>query len=330
MPITGREVGISAITVKPVDAVHVAVGVIRNPRGEVLIARRLAGTHLAGLWEFPGGKLEPEEAPRDGLIRELHEELGIAVTTAIPLLQILHDYPERRVLLDVWEVTAFSGQPVGRQGQPLQWVTAEALSGIAFPAANRPIAMAAQLPERYAVLESERPDPERLLANLRRLAENGLRLIQCRARGLQAQPGFAALARNVVDFCRDRDIRVLINADPAFAYELGADGVHLTAQRLMELRERPGPSEFWVAASCHDATELQQAARIGVDFAVLGPVAATTTHPDMNPLGWDRFAELVAAVNFPVYALGGLAEVDLVCARHSGARGIAAVRAFLR
>jgi 8-oxo-dGTP diphosphatase len=110
---------------------------------------------------------------------------------------------------------------------------------------------------------------------------------------------------------------------------LGADGVHLNAQRLMGLRERPGADEFWVAASCHDATELQQAARIGVDFAVLGPVAATTTHPDTIPLGWGRFAELVAGVNFPVYALGGLVGVDLARARHSGARGIAAVRAFL-
>jgi len=328
-PITGRNGGVSAVPGKLPDAIHVAVGVIRNPRGEILIAQRLAGTHLAGLWEFPGGKLEPGETPRSGLIRELQEELGIAVTAAMPLLRIRHDYPERRVLLDVWEVTAFAGRPEGRQGQPLQWVAAEALSGIRFPAANRPIATAARLPERYAILEADTPDPGLLLANLRRLTENGIHLIQCRVKALQVQPGFPAFARQVVEFCHAHGIRVLINADPAVAHTLGADGVHLTSQRLMKLRERPGNDAFWVAASCHDAAELQHAEGIGVDFAVLGPVAATTTHPGMTPLGWGRFAELVDAVNFPVYALGGLAEVDLASARHSGARGIAAVRAFL-
>jgi 8-oxo-dGTP diphosphatase len=308
---------------------HVAVGVVRNARGEVLIARRLPGAHLAGLWEFPGGKLEPGEAPREGLIRELREELGIAVLNAVPLIQVRHAYPERRVLLDVWEVLEFTGDPVGREGQPLQWVTPDHLPTISFPAANRPIATAVRLPDFYAILEADRPDPALLMDNLAQLAENGIRMIQCRAKVLQSQATFPAFAESVIDFCRVRDIRVLLNADPAMALALGADGVHLTAQRLRGMSERPGDDGFWVAASCHDAAELRHAARVGVDFAVLGPVGPTASHPGMAAIGWECFRALAALASFPVYALGGLSAADLLQSRHCGARGVAAVRGLL-
>ncbi|MBM4200064.1 MAG: Nudix family hydrolase [Gammaproteobacteria bacterium] len=326
-PITGRDGGLSPVPGG--DPVHVAVGVVRNSRGEVLIARRLAGTHLAGLWEFPGGKLESGETPRDGLIRELREELGIDVAAAVPLIQVRHAYPEARVLLDVWEVSDFAGVPVGREGQPLRWIAADELATVAFPEPNKPIATAVRLPDCYAILEADQPFPELLMANLRRLADSGVRLIQCRAKALQAFPVFPAFAKGVVDYCHARGIRVLLNGDPVLARAIGADGVHLTAATLARLGQRPLDDGLWLAASCHDEAELLQAARIGVDFAVLGPVAATATHPGAVPLGWAQFADLVATVNFPVYALGGLGAKDLCRARHSGARGVAAVRAFL-
>src|SRR4029078_4345624 len=77
----------------------------------VLIAQRPAGKHMAGGWEFPGGKREPGEEPRETLIRELHEELGLAVHDAASLIAYEHEYPHRRVLLDLWVVTRYSGEP---------------------------------------------------------------------------------------------------------------------------------------------------------------------------------------------------------------------------
>jgi 8-oxo-dGTP diphosphatase len=208
-------------------------------------------------------------------------------------------------------------------------VAPEQFATVAFPEANRPIATAVRLPDFYAILEADRPLPELLMANLQRLADSGVRLIQCRAKALQPSPVFPAFAKGVVDYCHARGIRVLLNGDPVLARKIGADGVHLAASCLARLGERPLGVGFWVAASCHDDGELLRAARIGVDFAVLGPVAPTLTHPGAVSLGWTRLAEMVAAVNFPVYALGGLGAIDLLQARHSGARGVAAVRAFL-
>ena len=137
--------------------VHVAVGVIINPRGEVLIAKRASKQHLGGLWEFPGGKLEADEDVRQALARELHEELGIIVTHQTPLCIIRHNYPDKAVLLDVWTVHGFTGQPHGREGQPLRWVKPGELAYNDFPEANRAIIRAIRLPGYMALIDLPSP-----------------------------------------------------------------------------------------------------------------------------------------------------------------------------
>ncbi len=107
--------------------------------GRVLIARRAAGSHQGGLWEFPGGKLEPPETRYECLIREMLEELGIAVRSAEPLIEVRHRYRDRSVLLDVWWVTNWRGTPLGMERQPIAWVPIEQLEGYDFPAADQPI-----------------------------------------------------------------------------------------------------------------------------------------------------------------------------------------------
>jgi 8-oxo-dGTP diphosphatase len=105
----------------------------------VLVARRHDDAHQGGLWEFPGGKLEPGESPLQGLGRELEEEIGILVLAASPLVRVHHDYPERAVLLDVWHVTRWRGEPRGAEGQPLRWMQVTEMQPSAFPPADGPV-----------------------------------------------------------------------------------------------------------------------------------------------------------------------------------------------
>jgi 8-oxo-dGTP diphosphatase len=119
--------------------IHVAVGVILDGSRRVLLTRRAVDSHQGGLWEFPGGKVEPGETLPVALARELHEELGIRVRRSSPLLEVRHDYGDRQVLLDVHVVWEFEGQALGREGQPLVWVTGNELARYSFPAANAPI-----------------------------------------------------------------------------------------------------------------------------------------------------------------------------------------------
>ncbi len=307
--------------------IHVAAAVIRDDGGRVLIAKRPPDKHQGGLWEFPGGKVEAGEGVEAALARELHEELGIGVTRAGPLIQVRHDYPDKQVLLDVWEVLAFTGEPHGAEGQPLAWVAPEQLPAYEFPAANRPIMAAARLPERYLITPDGIP-PARLLAGLSRALEGGIRLVQLRAPSL-APAAYRCLAEQVLALCAGR-ARLMLKGPLEWTADFPDAGWHLTAPQLRELagQGRPVPAGQWLAASCHDAAELELATALEVDFATLSPVQATASHPDASPLGWSRISPLLAGFNQPVYLLGGLSAADLAQARQAGAQGVAAIRAF--
>lgn len=125
--------------VAEMSVVHVAVGVVLDDKHRVLITRRANSSHQGGLWEFPGGKVEPGESLELALVRELHEELGIDVGRSNPLLQVHHDYGDKRVLLDVHVVWEFEGEARGLEGQPMAWVAPDVLAEYSFPAANVPI-----------------------------------------------------------------------------------------------------------------------------------------------------------------------------------------------
>lgn len=126
------------------SVVHVAVGVIFSGEGHILLARRPEHTHQGGLWEFPGGKVDPGETVADALQRELLEELAIHIEQPEPLIEVRHDYSDKSVLLDVWIVRHFAGVARGNEGQPIAWVKPSELQGYPFPEANQPIVSALQ------------------------------------------------------------------------------------------------------------------------------------------------------------------------------------------
>lgn len=129
-------------------AVDVVVGLIGDSRGRWLVNCRPPGTPSAGAWEFPGGKRQRGETPRAALERELREELGIEVLEVEPVLTLEHDYPDKRVRLDVWHVLRYRGEVAAREGQPLQWVTVAECRQLALLEADWPIV------ERLAALST--------------------------------------------------------------------------------------------------------------------------------------------------------------------------------
>jgi 8-oxo-dGTP diphosphatase len=124
--------------------IRVVAAALFDSTGRVLIADRPAGKHMAGRWEFPGGKVAPGETDRDALARELREELGVAVTSARYLMELAHDYPDRRVELQMWIVSGFTGEPRGLDGQRLKWVAVARLFDEDILEADRPFIEALQ------------------------------------------------------------------------------------------------------------------------------------------------------------------------------------------
>ena len=310
----------------PERPVHVVAAVLRDARGRILLARRTAGRDLAGAWEFPGGKVEAGETPLAALDRELGEELGIRVRSAEPLISVPQAYPQKRIVLDVYTVTAFEGAPRGLEGQALAWSPLEKLASYPMPPADRPVVAALTAPDRYLV-SPEAIEPAAFLARLDRALAAGARRLQLRVRGL-APEALASLAREAAARCHRTGAELLLNGEPGLAADLGV-GLHLTARQLMALDALPplAPGQR-VAASCHDAAELARAEALGVHFAVLGPLRATESHPGAPALGWDRFSLLREGVSLPIYAIGGMKPADVALARRHGAQGVAGIRAF--
>lgn len=304
-------------------AIDVAVAILIRADGRVLLAQRPAGKVYGGWWEFPGGKIEPGEAPAHALAREVHEELGMEVERAYPWITRGFSYPHAAVRLHFFRVLGWRGEPHGREGQAFAWQHLAALSvGPVLPA-NGPVLKSLALPDEYAISNAAEVGEARFLAALEARFAAGLRLVQVREKSLPRER-LAALVGRVVATAAPYGARVLVNSDATLARDAGAHGVHLTARQVTDAVERPALE--WVAASCHSAAELRRAEALGVDFAVLGPVAATPTHPGAPTLGWSGFEANVRDAAIPVFALGGVRRTDLERAWTCGAHGVAMIR----
>ena len=305
---------------------HVAVGVIKDKADNILISLRHDKAHQGGLWEFPGGKVEEGESVEQALKRELQEELDIVVTEVSSLIKIKHQYTDLNVLLDVWTVSDFSGQPKSCEGQQIKWVNYNDLSHYSFPEANSPIITAAKLPSEYAILNAG--NEADCLNDLEYILANGVKLIQARIKQLSAVE-VSRFIKQAIPLCQQQGAKLLINSAVQNSYQVTIDGLHLTSSDLMALTSRP-TKYSWVAASCHNQQQLKHAEKIGLDFVVLAPVLATQTHPDTEPLGWEIFKSLINGVNIPVFALGGMTKKHQKTAQSYGGQGIAGITCFIQ
>jgi 8-oxo-dGTP diphosphatase len=336
-----------------VKITDVAVAVFIRPDGSFLLSSRPEGKPYAGYWEFPGGKIEPGETVRAALTRELVEELNVVIDDATPWFTFMMHYEHATVRLHTWRVTRWhdvdAGLPNakgmrGMEGQQFEWQTMDALTvGPTLPGCV-PIFRALSLPTMYAITNAAALGADAYLQQIRAVwgknvpncplnGEFGIRasfppqLIQIREKTMSAETR-SEFARALAESAHAHRAIVLVNSDVELAENIHADGVHLTSAQLADITERPAFN--WVGASVHSAAELKRAAELKCDFAVLGSVKDTATHPGQTPIGWPRFAEIVQDTPIPVFAIGGLTLADMDDARRHGAHGIAMQRAALR
>lgn len=303
--------------------IDVAAAVIIRPDGNFLLTRRPEGKPYAGYWEFPGGKVEPDESLLHALRRELLEELGIQVECAYPWITRVFTYTHATVHLCFYRVVQWHGEPHPHEKQELSWQSIEhVVVGPMLPA-NAPVLRALGLPPVYAITNAAELGVQLSLERLDSALQQGLRLVQVREKGM-ARDELRAFAGAVVALAHQHGARVLVNGDVRLSREIGADGVHFPSVQLMDLSSHPDIG--WCSASCHNAEELFRAAQLAMDFVVLGPVLPTASHPGLPVLGWQKFATLIRDYPLPVYALGGLRREDLTTAWEHGGHGIAMMR----
>jgi mutator protein MutT len=202
--------------------IHVVAAVVIDADGRALIAQRPQKKHLAGGWEFPGGKLEPGEERLAGLSRELREEIGITIAAPRPLIRVRHAYPSREVLLDVWVVKRYTGEPRGLEGQALRWCPQQDLASADLLPADKPIVAALRLPERlkqvftpwYGITDLSSLRESTHHGRLRGVFVDG---VEDGAAAVRLGADFLAL-RNVL---ADRDLTALCDTAPVPVYARG-------------------------------------------------------------------------------------------------------------
>ena len=263
--------------------IHVVAGAITDAEGRVLIAQRPRGRHMAGRWEFPGGKLVPGEDPYTGLQRELAEELGLAVREARPLIRLRHDYPDHRVLLDVWEVTAYDGEPQALDAQALAWARPDELPRHDLLEADRAIVTALRLPRLARVL----PAGEALLSVRGSAAQTLFWSVPEDGTELEPETVAAARAAGHRVFVMGADVDAVRVAALA-----GCDGVVLRWLGQNLHVDRSGA--FLVGVLCEDAEGATQAVAEGAHFLVIAP--------EDGPMSERLLERLCIIVGRPVFA----------------------------
>ena len=322
-------------------AIHVVAGVLEDSGQRLLVAQRPADKSMAGTWEFPGGKLHVGEGRLAGLVREFDEELGIRIEAARPLIRYRHRYPGFQIDLDVWRVLTWHGEPHGREGQAFGWHAPACLAEMGLLPADTAIVRAIQLPDSCVVTPPRADSGKR--AFLDQLEHMALRIdagLICLRRPDLDTEALLELAAGAACRVEGTGLRLLLHGDPAIlgptlrdpppalAARLSATvaGLHVPARFLKTLKSRPVPAGELFGVSCHGTGELKNALALGADYAFLGPVNQTASHPGAPGIGWEKFADLVRELPLPVYAIGGLGPEDLETAWAAGAQGIAAIR----
>jgi 8-oxo-dGTP diphosphatase len=303
--------------------VEVAAAVIIRPDGRFLLAERPPGKVYAGYWEFPGGKAEPGEPLAAALVRELHEEIGIDVVRAYPWIVEEYVYPHAHVRLHFFRVLEWCGEPHPREQQRLSWAASDDLGVAPLLPANGPMLRALALPPILAITNASELGIAIALERVERALARGVRLVMAREKQM-APEQLLAFSAEVVARCRRSGAQVVINSDARVAQASAANGLHLPSATLLSTTVRP-PFAL-CGASCHNERELRQAAELGLDYAVVGPVLPTPSHPQAAGLGWERLRALIGSYRLPVYALGGMREEHLEQAWKMGAHGIALMR----
>ncbi len=305
--------------------IHVAVGVIENEEGNVLISKRSLRQDQGGLWEFPGGKIHQGESHFEALNRELKEELNINTLRSRPLITIHHQYSNYSVVLYVHKVIHWEDEPIGKEGQEIKWLEKESLMPHNFPEANKTIIKATQLPDTIFVTPEPSLYEERFfLTKIEQILKQGIKIIQFRCKKKKCIEHYEII-KKIKLLCEKFEAKLIINTDTDFKYLTEFDGLHLSSENLKKYDKRPISKEKLLMVSCHNDKEIEMSKKIDADALILGSVKTSNSHPNGMYLGWENFGAMTKRTNIPIYGIGGLNDDDKETAWNYGAQGIAMI-----
>lgn len=316
--------------------IDIAIGVLKKGN-QYCLSQRKKSQSFADKWEFPGGKVEQDEAIEEALIREFSEELGVTTSDWQPFITIPWHYETVSVRLHVFKSTQVFGEPYGKEGQAVEWFSLDELLKLDFPEANQGILTAMQVQDFYLLTSKKQSLAENIKTIRAAMQQQPITCQLYLHEKLLKEANKADLTsvQLLLDEAKSKGSQVLLSGSTKFLKKLkGFAGVHISSNDLETLSKNDvnkpnlkqallGNSSGLLAVSVHNQTEFDLAMTLPADIVLLSPVKPSFAHPDIKSLGWKVFSEMVSHVPVPVYALGGMMLGDLFIAKQYGARGIA-------
>lgn len=309
--------------------IDVAVAVVFNASGQVLWGCRPEGKPYAGYWEFPGGKVEPDETVWQALVRELKEELDITALDGGPWFRIEHDYEHANVRLHLYRVWRFEGTPKSLEQQSFIWAGLDGADLSPILPATEPLLPKLAQPTVMALSNYEAGFQACANRLEQALNHNDMPVyVQFREKLLKGDALIQAF-EHCYGLCQKTGQAMLLNSDTWLNLSEHLDALpcplHLTQAHLLSGQFQDLQC---AGASVHDADSLLKAFDRGLSYAVLGAVKQTASHPGRLGLGWANFLEVVQGARLPVFAIGGLGFDDMRQAQSHGAHGVAMLSKF--
>ncbi len=324
---------------KPV--LNVSAGMLIRADGHILVAQRPEGKSWAGWWELPGGKIEPGETSNQALERELKEELGINIQKYYPWVTLKYEYPKTIAHLNFFRVTRWINEPTGIEGQQLAWIAPgqNHTIGPLLPATIPPLEWI-QIPDKYLITDIRKYENlDTYIAQLKNALLSGVRMVQFREPELiinePDQTKVYKTFQSVNSICNRLGAICIINSCHSLNWWKEASGVQLKAEHahnqdyINQINKIKRSGKFLVGASVHNLAQIHRAQEIEANFAVIGHVLPTPSHPGTAPIGWHGFRQIAIDAGLPVFAIGGQSIQTYNTAMQNGAHGIAAIRGLL-
>lgn len=299
------------------NGVKVVAGLIRRRDGKILICLRPDHLDQGGLWEFPGGKREKGEGRFDALRRELQEELGIDIKFALPLLRLIHKYPTKTVDLDIWEISQWHGSATGREGQQIEWVTSSDLNRYEFPAANKAIISAARLPRVISMMPDVANIGTTFLSQLEGWLIAGIRCFIFVNQHLMSNVDKRILIQ-IGRLLGKFDAKIINDQ----RLEIAASDSDSDARSLRKNLTCHLDCDNFLGHFCRTSADLDQAAHMGAELVLIGPVGSANSGIGNTAIGWSEAKQMVAKTVIPAFAFGGLQSQDVSRAITAGCQGI--------
>jgi len=275
------------------------------------------------LWEFPGGKVEPGENTTVAIAREIAEELGVNLANVQPIAKARAVDSRRGIALNLLSATLEGGQPICRVHQALRWVPPHACVSLPMGHLDRQLAKWAAAPHTYHI---SRPD-QKVHTGAAICSPQSKRAWVLARWPDASEQTYAHQLAELLAAVPELPVMLHDRRSPDLQ-QANVVGTHLSGRQAAQHRERPFEAQKWLAISCHNQEELAHAQTLEADFAVLGPVRKTPSHPGADAMGWTRFAELASHARLPVLALGGVQTADLTTVQALGGYGVAGISSF--